>query len=275
MTNTGIDPQTHDLKLAALYFDLDKAKQRIKGAAHAIMSLAGFRLRYLGDQRRSSSQTWTQAFTTSGDHWEYRRVNLDQGILALSEREDREASIALAKYEQEQAVAEATEDAIEEAESEYTGWSRFFLVTSSPGHIHSSMRCSTCRPTTQYGWLPELSGRTEEEAMKACGPTLCTVCFPEAPVDWGEAKISKKDAERMAWSPDRDEKAAKREADREAKAAAKIKKAASKLKYDESLAHKVNVLFDLDVPDVYRWTWDHKGYDNAYYVYSEMLRRTS
>ena len=37
----------------------------------------------------------------------------------------------------------------------YTGWSRFFLVTSSTGHVHSSTSCSTCRPTTTYGWLPE------------------------------------------------------------------------------------------------------------------------
>src|SRR6187551_523531 len=27
-------------------------------------------------------------------------------------------------------------------------WSRFFRVTSSAGHVHSSMRCSTCYPAT-------------------------------------------------------------------------------------------------------------------------------
>lgn len=63
-------------------------------------------------------------------------------------------------------------------------WSRFFLVTSSDGHIHSSMHCQTCRPTTDFGWLPELSGQTEADAVAAHGPMLCTVCFPTAPLAW-------------------------------------------------------------------------------------------
>jgi len=63
-------------------------------------------------------------------------------------------------------------------------WSRFFLVTSSDGRIHSSRSCSTCRPTTEYGWLPRLSGRTEAEAVNEHGPLLCSVCFPTAPVEW-------------------------------------------------------------------------------------------
>lgn len=80
----------------------------------------------------------------------------------------------------------------------YTGWSRFFLVTSSKGHIHSSMSCSTCRPTTSYGWLPELSGRTEADCVAEFGAALCTVCYPSAPVEWVGGFISKADAERRA-----------------------------------------------------------------------------
>jgi len=67
------------------------------------------------------------------------------------------------------------------------GWSRFFLVEGSDGHVHSSMRCSTCnrmgRPT-RFGWLTELSGLSEEDAVKAYGRILCSVCFPSAPVSW-------------------------------------------------------------------------------------------
>jgi hypothetical protein len=73
-------------------------------------------------------------------------------------------------------------------EATYTGWSRFFLVTSSAGHVHSSMHCSTCRPTTRYGWLPALSGQDEPTAVAELGPTLCTVCFPSAPLDWTTGK---------------------------------------------------------------------------------------
>jgi len=63
-------------------------------------------------------------------------------------------------------------------------WSRFFLVVNSNGHIHSSMSCSTCRPTTVFSWLPTLSGLTERDAVDAHGPLLCSVCFPTAPVEW-------------------------------------------------------------------------------------------
>ena len=66
----------------------------------------------------------------------------------------------------------------------YTGWSRFFLVNNVGGHIHSSMSCSTCRPTTEFSWLPTLSGLTEAEAVAEHGAILCTVCFPSAPVEW-------------------------------------------------------------------------------------------
>ncbi len=38
--------------------------------------------------------------------------------------------------------------------------------------------------TTQIGWLPDLSGETEAEAVAAHGAMLCTHCFPAAPVEW-------------------------------------------------------------------------------------------
>jgi hypothetical protein len=63
-------------------------------------------------------------------------------------------------------------------------WPRFFLVTNHGGHIHTSMHCSTCHPTTRYGWLPALSGLTEAEAVAQQGPRLCSVCYPTAPVEW-------------------------------------------------------------------------------------------
>ena len=70
-------------------------------------------------------------------------------------------------------------EAYEEAEKQYEGWSRFFLVQ----HIHSNMHCSSFRPTTRIGWLPSVSGLTEVEAVKEHGATLCTICFPSAPVE--------------------------------------------------------------------------------------------
>jgi hypothetical protein len=70
-------------------------------------------------------------------------------------------------------------------------WSRFFVVQQNNGHIHSSMACSTCNrngSATSFGWNPELSGLTEAEAVAKLGPSLCTVCFPSAPVEWTVGK---------------------------------------------------------------------------------------
>lgn len=78
-------------------------------------------------------------------------------------------------------------------------WSRFFLVRG--GHIHSSMACSTCNnghEPTEFGWLPELSGLTEAEAVKAHGAILCTVCFPSAPVEWTNGRELEEAAKKAA-----------------------------------------------------------------------------
>jgi hypothetical protein len=75
-----------------------------------------------------------------------------------------------------------------EAEYSRRPWTRFFLVQNNGGHIHSSMHCSTCYPTTRFGWLPEFSGQTEAEAVAKHGAILCTVCYPTAPAEWTDRR---------------------------------------------------------------------------------------
>lgn len=76
----------------------------------------------------------------------------------------------------------AARDRVDEHERAYTGWQRYVLVTSSAGHVHRSMHCSTCTPTTTYAPVVALSGRTDSEAVAMLGEHLCSVCFPDAPV---------------------------------------------------------------------------------------------
>lgn len=95
-------------------------------------------------------------------------------------------------------------------------WSRFFLVAASNGHIHRSMNCHSCYPTTMYVWLPELSGLTDADAVAAEGEILCTFCFPDAPVAWTEG-VGRRTQE------EQDAKAA----EKAAKAAAKAEKSLS------------------------------------------------
>lgn len=83
-----------------------------------------------------------------------------------------------------------------ECEYEYESrpWSRYWLVTSSDGHIHASRHCSTCnkgRSPTGFALAAYLSGKSEAEAVADLGPALCSVCYPSAPVESTEqARIS-------------------------------------------------------------------------------------
>lgn len=113
---------------------------------------------------------------------------------------------ALATY---QASITATLD----HEDAYTGWSRFYLVTNSGGHIHRTMTCSTCFSTTEFAFLPEMSGRDDADVVEAEGEILCSVCYPDAPVAWTSGTSKRTQADRDAR--------AEAKADRDAKKAAK------------------------------------------------------
>jgi hypothetical protein len=89
------------------------------------------------------------------------------------------------KYDERKAELDVAQEDYREKNKQYEGWSRFFLVPG--GHIHSSLNCSTCNKegkSTNFGWLPDLSGLTEEDAVREHGAILCTVCYPSAPVEY-------------------------------------------------------------------------------------------
>ena len=96
------------------------------------------------------------------------------------------------------------------------GWTRAFLVNNVNGHVHRSMNCSTCYDTTQYVWMTDYSGGTEEAVVEDGGDRICTVCYPSAPVESlnrptkmfsEEEKQAKGDrAERAAAKMERDAK---------------------------------------------------------------------
>lgn len=97
----------------------------------------------------------------------------------------------LAKVKQNYKNIVRLERVLEEKDSYYDGWNRYFFVPG--GHIHSSRSCSTCNKSplrpTRFSWLPEISGKSIEDAIKAYDSTLCTVCYPDAPVKFLEKKV--------------------------------------------------------------------------------------
>jgi hypothetical protein len=62
-------------------------------------------------------------------------------------------------------------------------WTRAFLVIASNGHVHSSMDCSTCFPTTRYQWLIQYSNDDEATIVEDAGKDACTICYPSAPAE--------------------------------------------------------------------------------------------
>lgn len=94
------------------------------------------------------------------------------------------------RYERAVEAYVTADRAVVAHEKAYTGWPRFFLVTSSDGLIHRNTHCSTCnkgRSATTFALLPSISGTTPETAVEVLGPALCSVCYPEAPVEMVDA----------------------------------------------------------------------------------------
>lgn len=179
MDLTTATPRQIDEKLAELYQAVGRVEKRLTGTLIHIRKVVG--------QKPIRSTRATVSWTTSVEQ-------------TIEDARERSAEYLLthrctigdlvAQYDALVAELASIEAEMAPLNAEHTRrpWSRFFLVTSSDGHIHSSMHCSTCRPTTAYGWLPQLSGKTEADAVADQGPLLCTVCFPSAPVAWTVGK---------------------------------------------------------------------------------------
>ena len=123
---------------------------------------------------------------------------------------------AIAESQEALKEAYATKNTCD-AEFNARPWSRFWLVTNTGGHVHRNMNCTTCFPTTRYAFLPDYSGSTDAQLIEAGGSSICSVCFPDAPVDtWNRAGTIEAPDKKAA----REERERAKE-EREAKKAAK------------------------------------------------------
>lgn len=262
----------HDEKLVELWIERDRAVQGIKAIATRAYSFLGFRTGYQGKR-----------FTYFTDTREAITDDAIMGLRAFDESGEkslREVEEATKLYDDLMRAFDERDDVQErifEHEQDYTGWTRYVIVTSSAGHVHRSTSCPTCFASTTYGFVVELSGQSEEQAIALVGETLCSVCFPDAPV--AERKLTAAAAAKLAWTPDRDEREAKAAAKAAEKAERDALKAARGLKLAESLAHKIDEMVNLfgvgrdrgyDDPQVKacdEWTWTRKGYESAFFVW--------
>lgn len=196
-TTQSSTPREIDTQLSELHVQAYKVEDSLARSMEAALHSAGAEFYYQGrrrvtDMKVSEAEAILAAdiAANTDDKYGYRLVRKGYSIGGIR--------TTVANLAELRAARAALLVLIEELEQSYTGWSRFFLVTSSKGHIHSSMHCSTCRPTTTYGWLPQLSGRTEADCVEEFGPALCSVCYPTAPVEWTTEKLTKARAVKAA-----------------------------------------------------------------------------
>lgn len=98
------------------------------------------------------------------------------------------------------------------------GWTRYYQVDNTNGHVHKDQDCKTCFPDTRYEWLVEQSGMSAEDLVKMAGEEACTVCFDWAPVDVLKQKSRLEAPKRKAARLEREAKKAARDAAKAAKA---------------------------------------------------------
>jgi len=166
------DMVKHDEQLVVLSKAAQSASQRSEWTCADAMRAAGFR-------HLSRNDMWVDS--------EGHMVMPHTAWKVLPE-----TSAARIKHEAAKQAEMDAWDTVELHEKGYSGWNRFYLVLNNNGHIHRSMSCSTCYPTTTYSFLTGLSGTDDATVVADQGEILCSVCFPDAPVAWtmGESKAS-------------------------------------------------------------------------------------
>lgn len=186
MTTTEQTPREIDEQLAEFSGQKQQLTERLSAQQNHVKAMAGAEYYYQGRQRVTDMLFPEAREILVAELAKHDEDDYGYGRLATSRGSSTGSARSALKSIDE--IDEQLADVILKIQALnklYTGWSRFFVVTSSNGHIHSSMSCSTCRPTTTFGWLPSLSDKSMSEAIAHFGPAaecLCSVCFPDAPV---------------------------------------------------------------------------------------------
>jgi hypothetical protein len=175
---TAQTPQEIDTYLAANWTEQMKVRTHLAWAKDTVRREAG--------QRKTSyaaDAPWSGTYQEAVDACEANDTfTADSGTTYRSS-----AGKALDKVENLDQQLLALHLLAAPGEDEYRArrWNRYFLVNNASGHVHRERECSTCYDTTQFSWLPELSGCDEATMVAEYGEMACTVCFPNAPVHKG------------------------------------------------------------------------------------------
>ncbi|MBB5474618.1 hypothetical protein HF998_00510 [Cellulomonas hominis] len=219
---TTLTPPEADTELVQVLDDAVRARREVDRALSAVHSAVG------------DKQSWQQrkgaVWGLSDTDAEAKARELAAPDLGPDDEHYHPAAAArqaLARYDEATRALDAVEEQIARHEAEFSrrgGWTRAFLATSSGGHVHSSMGCSTCNrgeSPTEFQLMTDYSGSGEDTIVADAGYRACTVCFPTAPI--GDAAslptkmLSKDEVAKAAARTERETKKAKAAQDRIAK----------------------------------------------------------
>jgi hypothetical protein len=182
-----IDPVQFDTQLFAWYQEHARMGQRLQTLFNfKIHPMAGDKQESLGFGR---GRRWTLSDEDALSLVQHLADEEDVYVPQLGMR----PSEIVANHDAITALTEKFWNAIVDAEQVWQEhrWTRWFPCLNADGHVHSTFRgCPTVdrgQYATQMGWAVELSGTPVEVAIQmppvGLGPRLCSVCFPEAPVE--------------------------------------------------------------------------------------------
>lgn len=203
---TSLSPADIDGTLAEFMQTEAVMKSKIEGAWTRMHSIVGYNI--LGENRVATPEETSQVLAEIDETPEEERSRHEQQVWDLYD---------------DQTVWQSTidENQLDGAlyRDEYRrrgGWPRAYLVSNNNGHVHRDMACATCTATTDFYWVTDLSGSSEDEIVEAAGERACTVCYPSAPVDVlarptrvfspDEEEAARKRDERAAAKTERDRK---------------------------------------------------------------------
>ena len=201
-------PVDIDTKLADLYTERARAAASVDNAVKGILTVV-------------QPNHWSRNVQTMTNKEALDEANLQIEDPATASHVVSSLNGYLARVHSGNEKVDMVDAEIDSLDTEFKrrgGWTRAFLVSNVNGHVHRSMNCSTCYDTTQYVWMTDYSGGTEEAVVEDGGDRICTVCYPSAPVE---------SLNRPTKMFSEEEKQAK--GDRAERAAAKVERDAKKL----------------------------------------------
>ncbi|GHH32531.1 hypothetical protein [Lentzea cavernae] len=140
--------------------------------------------------------------------------NSDEAPYEVDERNAVDLAADLEpRIEQARRSASEFEVSMQPFEEEFDrrgGWTRAWLVQNTGGHVHRTMLCRTCFPSTKFAWLIHLSGHDEAEIVDLAGEAACTECYPSAPVEVRNRPSRIKTPEQLARNEQKAERATQR-----------------------------------------------------------------